>query len=99
MCPYVVRRQRLFEPDNVIISEHSRRLASPVQTVRPELFTAAGIDHQLDIGPDGFPSRADQQFIELAVASTERPPAELDRLEPSTDRCLERCPQRVGLVE
>ncbi len=59
----------------------------------PELLAAAGIDHQLDVGTDGFARGLDEQLIRLAVAASEWPPAHLNRFETTAHGLLEFFPQ------
>ncbi len=50
----IIRRQSFLEPNHIVIGQHLGRLERPLVTVRPILFTAAGIHHQLDVGAHGF---------------------------------------------
>jgi hypothetical protein len=95
----VVGGERFFEPDDVVVGEHFRRLAGPVHAMRPELLASAGIDHQLNVVSDGFAGRSHQQFVELPVSPTEWPPAHFDGAEAARNDVLQRLAQWVRLVE
>ena len=95
----IIGRERFLEPGDVVIGEHPGGVLRPVDAVRPELLAAPGIDHQFDAVPNRLTSRADKQFVERAVSTAERPPAQFDRPESSIDNTVECFRQRFRLVE
>ena len=62
-----------------------------------EDLAAAGVDHQLDVVAHLLPGRLHQEFVEAAVATAERPPAELDGAEAPLDDARQGAAERLGL--
>lgn len=95
----VIGREGFFKPSDVVIGEHHRGVACPVEAVGPELFAAAGIDHEFDIASDGAAGGVDEFLVEGGRASAEGAPAEFDGLEAALDGVFEGDLEFFGFVE
>ena len=95
----VIRWESFFEPDDIIVSEHFGGIASPVGSVWPELFAAAGVNHEFDVIADGLSGGADEEFVEGAIATTEGAPAHFDGSKAAGDDAFKIAGELVGFVE
>jgi hypothetical protein len=95
----VIGGECFFEPDDIIVSEHIGGISGPVGAMGPELFAAAGIDHEFDVIADGLSGGADEEFVEGAVAASEGAPTHFDGAKAASDDAFEISGELVRFVE
>ena len=73
-----VGRERFFKPMHIVVSQHLRGVERPLVAVGPVRITAARIDHELVVRAHGFACRFYNGLIGGGIATTKRPPADLE---------------------
>src|SRR6185437_15200570 len=92
----IIRRQRLFEPVDVIVCKHAGSLHRPFVILGPKGVAASRVNHQTALRSYGFPRCFHNLLVESFAFAAKESPSDLEGTKPVRANLTEMPSKNIG---